>query len=97
MLNLKANGEVINVGSDEEITILDRARKIKEVSGKPGDFRSKFIPYESFTGKKYEDVIRRVPDIRRCRRRAATWSTWACCAWYWRSSSGARSNGSPRS
>jgi UDP-glucose 4-epimerase len=28
----------------------------------------KFIPYESFTGKQYEDVRRRVPNVSLCER-----------------------------
>ncbi len=66
MLRRQANGEVINIGSNEEITILELARRIKRLSGTPGELKVEFIPYESFTGKKYEDVMRRVPDIRLC-------------------------------
>lgn len=62
----EANGEIINIGSDEEVTILELARTIKRVSGTPGEARIKMIPYESFSGKKYEDVMRRVPDTRFC-------------------------------
>ncbi len=57
-----ANGEVLNIGNDEEITILELARRIKRISGTPGELKVRFVPYESFTGKKYEDVMRRVPD-----------------------------------
>ncbi len=66
MLSSRANGEVINVGGNEEITILELARKIKKLSGTPGELQVHFIPYESFSGKKYQDVMRRVPDIRLC-------------------------------
>ncbi len=66
MIRPEANGEVINIGSNHEITILDLARKIKVLSGTAGGLDVEFIPYESFTGKKYEDVMRRVPDIRKC-------------------------------
>jgi UDP-glucose 4-epimerase len=68
MMRPEANGEVINIGSNHEITILELAQKIKRLSGTPGEFQAEFIPYESFTGKKYEDVMRRVPDIRKCER-----------------------------
>jgi UDP-glucose 4-epimerase len=57
-----ANGRIINLGSDEEVTILELARRIHTASGLAGDPRIEIIPYESFTGKKYEDVMRRVPD-----------------------------------
>lgn len=64
----EANGEIINIGSDQEVTILDLARTIKRVSGTPGELKIEFVPYESFTGKRYEDVMRRVPDTRLCQR-----------------------------
>ncbi len=68
MIRPEANGEVINIGSNHEITILELAQRIKRLSGTPGELDVEFIPYQSFTGKKYEDVMRRVPDIRKCER-----------------------------
>lgn len=62
----EANGEIFNIGSDREITILDLAKTIKQISNTPGELQLKFVPYESFTGRKYEDVRRRVPDSSRC-------------------------------
>jgi UDP-glucose 4-epimerase len=62
----EANGEVFNIGSTHEITILDLARIIHRLSGAPGEANIRFVPYESFTGKAYEDVRRRVPDVTRC-------------------------------
>jgi UDP-glucose 4-epimerase len=62
----EANGEIFNIGSNHEITILDLAKTIKRLSNTPGELNVKFIPYESFTGRKYEDVRRRVPDSTRC-------------------------------
>jgi UDP-glucose 4-epimerase len=64
----EANGQIINIGSTEEVTILDLARTIKRLSNTPGELRIEFVPYESFTGKKYEDVMRRVPDTALCER-----------------------------
>lgn len=61
-----ANGEIINIGGSEEITILELARRIHKVSGVRGEPRIRMVPYASFTGKKYEDVMRRVPDTRFC-------------------------------
>jgi UDP-glucose 4-epimerase len=63
----EANGEIINIGSNHEITILELARQVKRLSGTGGEIEIEFIPYTSFTGKPYEDVMRRVPDVRRCR------------------------------
>jgi UDP-glucose 4-epimerase len=62
----KANGEILNIGSTHEITILDLATTIKRLCNTPGELKLKFVPYESFTGAKYEDVRRRVPDVYRC-------------------------------
>lgn len=62
----EANGEIFNIGSTHEITIVDLARTIKRLCDTPGELKLKFIPYESFTGGKYEDVRRRVPDVSRC-------------------------------
>ncbi|MCC5637264.1 GDP-mannose 4,6-dehydratase [Nostoc sp. CHAB 5844] len=62
----EANGEIFNIGSNHEITILDLAKTIKRLSNTPGELKLKFIPYESFTGRKYEDVRRRVPDSSKC-------------------------------
>ena len=64
----QANGEIINIGNTQEITILDLAQRIKRLSATPGELRIEFIPYQSFTGKKYEDVMRRVPDVTLCER-----------------------------
>ena len=64
----EANGEIINIGSTQEITILDLARRIKRLSGTPGELDVEFVPYASFTGRKYEDVMRRVPDVAHCER-----------------------------
>ncbi len=62
----EANGEVLNIGSTFEITILELAHTIKRLSGTPGEPRIRLVPYESFAGGKYEDVRRRVPDVTRC-------------------------------
>jgi len=67
IFNDRANGEIINIGSTDEITILELAKRIKKLSGTQGEVKIEFIPYESFTGKKYEDVMRRVPDVSLCR------------------------------
>lgn len=58
----QANGEILNIGSKEEVTILELARRIKNASGTLGELKIEFVPYESFSSKKYEDVMRRVPD-----------------------------------
>lgn len=68
MMTPEANGEILNVGSTHEITILDLARTIHRLAGTPWPLKCTFVSYESFTGGKYEDVRRRVPDIERSQR-----------------------------
>jgi UDP-glucose 4-epimerase len=59
----EANNQVFNLGSFDEITIVDLARLIwRLVRGREETPRLEFIPYENFG--KYEDVRRRVPDLR---------------------------------
>lgn len=64
----EANGEIINIGSTNEITILDLAKRIKSLSNTPGELKVEFIPYTSFAGGKYQDVMRRVPDTTLCKK-----------------------------
>jgi len=59
----KANGHIFNIGSPYEISIIDLARLIKKLSNTSNKLKLKFVPYSSFSGKKYEDVKRRIPDI----------------------------------
>lgn len=59
----EANGEILNIGSQEEVTILELAQRIKAASKTPGDLKYELVPYASFSKNKYEDVMRRVPDI----------------------------------
>ena len=61
----EADGEIFNIGAggDQEITILNLARLIKRLSGTPGELKYKLIPYDEISkGRKYQDVMRRVPD-----------------------------------
>ncbi|MCD6401538.1 MAG: GDP-mannose 4,6-dehydratase [Anaerolineales bacterium] len=67
----KTIGKVFNVGSTEEVTILDLARKvIKMINAEdklpsPNDERIQYIPYEEAYTKGFEDMKRRVPDIQK--------------------------------
>ena len=62
-LTEEAIGGIINVGSDEEVSIKDLAEKMIEFSGLRSPIA--FIPQEEIYGPSYEDIPRRVPDIRR--------------------------------
>jgi UDP-glucose 4-epimerase len=55
-----APGEVFNVGSQQEITILDLAKKVKEMTGSPSEIV--FVPYGQAYEEGFEDMQRRVPD-----------------------------------
>ena len=56
-------GKVINIGNIEEISILELGNKIWKFIWGSEEPRIEFIPYKQFPGR-YEDVRRRVPDIR---------------------------------
>jgi UDP-glucose 4-epimerase len=56
-----AVGQVFNIGSNQEITILDLARRVKELTQSTSDIV--FIPYDEAYEEGFEDMPRRVPDI----------------------------------
>jgi UDP-glucose 4-epimerase len=58
----EAIGEIINLGSDEEVSILQLAQMTNDIIRPNKPPKIKFVPYESFGGK-YEDVRRRMPDL----------------------------------
>jgi UDP-glucose 4-epimerase len=60
------NGEVYNIGSREEISILDLAHKIKKMTG--SDSRIVLVPYEKAYKDGFEDMMRRVPDLAKIER-----------------------------
>src|SRR3989338_6809475 len=57
----KAIGEVINLESDEEISIEELAKKIKEAARSKSEIR--YIPYSEAYEEGFEDMRRRVPDL----------------------------------
>jgi len=61
----EAYGKVFNIGSQQEITILDLARLVKEKL--QSDSEIVFISYDEAYDFGFEDMPRRVPDIRRIR------------------------------
>ncbi len=66
MENPEVEGEVVNIGSDQEITILDLAKKIKSLTGSLSEIR--IIPYDQAYAKGFEDMNRRLPDISKAHR-----------------------------
>jgi UDP-glucose 4-epimerase len=66
----EAVGELFNIGSTDEVTILDLARKVLDLvdaiqqrPSTPHDQRITFIPYEQAYAAGFEDMRRRIPDI----------------------------------
>ncbi len=60
-----ANGEVFNLGSDEETSIDDLAKRIKELTASTSTID--YIPYEKAYEEGFEDMRRRVPDLTKIR------------------------------
>ncbi len=65
----EANGEIFNIGANEEITILELAEMLNEIADETTKAEIKLIPYnEISSGRKYQDVMRRVPDTTKAQR-----------------------------
>jgi UDP-glucose 4-epimerase len=84
-----ANGEILNIGFDEEVSIARLAELMHRLSGVPGEPKLKHVPYQALS-KNYEDVRRRIPDMTKMKRlleftphirlEEGLRSLWA---WYW--------------
>ncbi len=61
-----AVGEVFNVGHTKEIAIRDLARLIREMTGSESDIV--YVPFEEAYERGFEDMPRRLPDIRKLQR-----------------------------
>jgi UDP-glucose 4-epimerase len=53
-------GEVFNIGSNQEISILDLAKRVKELTD--SDSEIVFVPYDEAYEEGFEDMPRRIPD-----------------------------------
>jgi UDP-glucose 4-epimerase len=62
----EAAGQVFNVGSTEEVSILALAQRVQALAGV--EERIKFVPYADAYAAGFEDMARRVPDIGKIRR-----------------------------
>jgi UDP-glucose 4-epimerase len=65
--NENAIGEVINIGNDEEMSVVDSARLIHKIANTGNELKLKFIPMENVFGK-YKDIMRRVPDLSKAKK-----------------------------
>lgn len=54
-------GEIYNIGTDEEVTVLDLARRVKRLCGSRSEIE--FVAYEDIYGSSFEDMRRRVPNL----------------------------------
>src|SRR6202795_1659610 len=57
----KAIGQVINIGTMQEITMQRLAERVRELSGSTSPL--KFVPYDEAYESGFEDMPRRVPDL----------------------------------
>lgn len=57
----RAIGEVFNIGNAEETSILELARRIRQLSGSRSEIV--FVPYDEAYQAGFEDMPRRVPDL----------------------------------
>jgi UDP-glucose 4-epimerase len=60
-----AYGEVFNIGSDEEISMLDLAREVQRMTESKSEIT--IVPYEEAYEPGFEDMQRRVPDTSKIR------------------------------
>jgi len=61
----EAPGQVINIGSDEEVTILSLAERVRILTSSKSAIR--LIPYSEAYTAGFEDMIRRVPELNKIR------------------------------
>jgi UDP-glucose 4-epimerase len=61
----RAEGDVFNIGTTEEVSILELARRVIEAAGSASEVR--LVPYEEAYEEGFEDMLRRVPDISKIR------------------------------
>jgi UDP-glucose 4-epimerase len=57
----QAVGQVFNIGTTQEITILDLAKRVIELTGSSSSIQ--FVPYEDAYAPGFEDMRRRIPSI----------------------------------
>ena len=57
----RAHGEVYNIGTMEEVSVGDLARRIRALTGSSSTIEN--VEYEAIYGSRFEDMQRRVPDL----------------------------------
>jgi UDP-glucose 4-epimerase len=56
-------GEIINIGGDEEISILNLAKRVINLT--KSNSKINLIPYDQVYGKDFDDMKRRVPSLKK--------------------------------
>ena len=64
--NENAVGELINIGNDEELSVLDTAKMIHEIANTGKPLKVKLVPMSEVFGK-YKDIQRRIPDLQKAK------------------------------
>lgn len=59
----EARGQVVNIGNDEEVSIMQLARRVRELAKSSSEIQ--LISYEQAYGEGFDDMRRRVPNISR--------------------------------
>lgn len=62
----EARGQVVNIGNNEEVTIMQLATRVKELSNSSSEI--KLVSYEEAYGEGFDDMRRRVPSIEKAHR-----------------------------
>lgn len=57
----EALGQIFNIGSTQEVSIMELAKRVRELTGSKAPI--KLIPYEEAYEQGFEDMARRVPDL----------------------------------
>jgi len=60
--NENAVGEIINIGNDEELSVIDTAHLIYKLANTGNKKKIKLVPMSDVFGK-YKDIMRRIPDL----------------------------------
>lgn len=66
ILSSEAVGQVYNIGSDQEVSILGLAQRVKELTASRSEIV--FVPYEQAYEEGFEDMRRRIPDLSKLNR-----------------------------
>ncbi len=60
-------GEVFNIGSEDEVAIIELANRVREVTASSSEIE--LVPYDEAYEAGFEDMLRRIPDTTRIRER----------------------------